>query len=75
MDSETAEMLVNTLTNNLGIAIDNQNRIRAFELCLQEQDAASFQKYTETLENVRRNPPTAVNSEALLKLLLKLKGN
>lgn len=73
MDSETAEMLVNTLSSNIGLILDVQNRVRAFELVFQEQNASLFEKYKATLENVRRNPPFSANPEGLVKLLSKLK--
>jgi hypothetical protein len=74
MDLETAKRLIETLTNNSGIAVDNRNKITAFEALLQEQKPELFQRYLKILENVRQNPQTAVSVEGfstLQKMLVR----
>jgi hypothetical protein len=72
MQSETAKMLVESIANNLGIAIDNRNKIRAFEIVLEKHSPALFQEYLETLEEVREHPPTSISLGGFSNLQSKL---
>ena len=68
MQTETAKALIAALANNLGIALDNRNKITAFEALLQRQDQELFQKYSKILDEVRQSPPTSISLEGFSRL-------
>jgi hypothetical protein len=72
MESETAKLLVNTLTNALGIAVDNRNKITAFEKLLESKDSDLFEKYKARLDEERKFPSTVIFPQGLAVLLSKL---
>jgi hypothetical protein len=72
MKSETATQLVSTISHALGIAVDNRNKITAFERLLEQKDSALFDEYKNILEKVRDNPPTVIFSQGLEGLHTKL---
>ena len=72
MQAETAKALVEALANNLGIAIDNRNKITALELALQKYEPDLFQSYVKSLDEVRQNPPTSISLLGFSNLQAKL---
>jgi hypothetical protein len=57
MQLDAARLLVDILANNLSLAIDNQNKITALEKALKARNPTLFHEYSQTLEEVRQNPP------------------
>jgi hypothetical protein len=72
MKAETAKILIEAIENATSIAIDNRNRLTAFESLLQKQNASLFQDYEDVLYAVREHPPTLLVPEVFSKLLLML---
>ena len=72
MQTETAKQLVNSLSHALQIAVDNRNKITAFERLLEQKNSALFDDYKKLLEMVRENPPTVIFSQGLEGLYIKL---
>jgi len=70
--SETAKVLVETISHALGIAVDNRNKITALESLIHDKNPALFQEYTECLERVRKHPPTQIFVSGLEALHTKL---
>ena len=60
MHTETARMLTEAIADATRIAIDNHNRLLAFEKCLQQNSRDLFQIYLNTLALIRHNPPASV---------------
>jgi hypothetical protein len=63
MQNETARMLTDAIANATDIAIDNRNKITAFEALLQKHNPNLFQEYSTALGKVRSNPPTSLVPE------------
>ena len=65
MKSETAKVLVETISHALGIAVDNRNKITALESLIHDKNPALFQEYTECLERVRKHPQPKFSFQVL----------
>ena len=61
MQVETAKSLIEAIGNSLAIAIDNRNKLTAFENLLAKHRRDLFQEYEQELAAVRRNPPTEIS--------------
>jgi hypothetical protein len=72
MQTKTAEMLTEAIRTATSIAVDNRNKLTAFEVLLHKHDLNLFQEYSKILENVQANPPTSVLPESFANLLSKL---
>lgn len=74
MQTETAKALIEAIANGLAIAIDNRNKLIAFEKLLEDHRPDLFQEYQDLLSKVRRNPPTEISVlgfERLQQLLVR----
>jgi len=74
MDAKTVDILLNTLTQSLRIATDNQNKIKALESVLKDEQAALYEHYSQALEKLKKQQDfgnLAVAIEALRKGLLQ----
>jgi hypothetical protein len=72
MRSETAKVLVETISHALAIAVDNRNKITALESLIRDKNPILFQEYTKYLEKVRDHPPTQIFVSGLEALHTKL---
>jgi len=68
MQAETAKALLEAVGNGLAIAIDNRNKITAFENLLAKHRHDLFQEYDQLLADVRRNPPTEISLAGVARL-------
>jgi uncharacterized Zn finger protein len=72
MQEKIANLLVDAIESATNIAIDNRNKLTAFERLLQKRNSSLFQEYLEILKKVRNNLPTSVLPESFQGLRSKL---
>ena len=61
MRKQTADLLLQAIDDAFQIAADNQARIRAFELALEQHGPAQYRAYLEALEDLKRNSAFTTN--------------
>ena len=68
MQNDTARLLIDSISNALNIAVDNRNKLAALDAVLEKHDLSLFQEYSDTLDKVRKHPPTVIYPEGFATL-------